>query len=99
MSIACASIDEARKVSDVLLDARLAACVQVIGPVESRFWWQGERESATEWLCLAKARAAHIDEIVTAVRSVHSYETPEIVATPIVGGSADYLAWVERETS
>lgn len=85
--------------SDALLDGRLAACVQIVGPVESRFWWQGAKETATEWLCLAKSRTALVDGVVEAVKSVHTYEVPEVIATPIVGGSADYLAWVVAETS
>ena len=99
ISIACGSPDEATAVGTALLDARLAACVQTIGPVESRYWWQGVQETATEWVCLVKTRVALVDEIVVAVRAMHSYEIPEVVATPIVGGSADYLAWVDGETS
>jgi periplasmic divalent cation tolerance protein len=99
ISIACGTPGEATAVGTALLDARLVACVQTIGPVESRYWWQGVLETATEWVCVAKTRVALVDEIVVAVRAVHAYEVPEVVATPIVGGSADYLAWVEGETS
>jgi periplasmic divalent cation tolerance protein len=98
ISIACGSAEEAAAVTAALLDARLAACVQTIGPVESRYWWQGAQQTATEWVCVAKSRTALVDDITAAVRAVHSYEVPEVVATPIVGGSADYLAWVEAET-
>jgi periplasmic divalent cation tolerance protein len=97
--IPCGSADEAAVISAALLDARLAACVQTIGPVESHYWWHGTQETATEWVCVAKSRLALVDEITAAVRAVHSYEVPEVVATPIVGGSANYLAWVEAETS
>lgn len=99
VSIACTSADEAAHIADTLLDARLAACVQMVGPIESRYWWQGEREAVTEWLCVAKTRVALVDGIVAAVRAVHSYDTPEIVATPIVAGSPEYLRWVAAETS
>lgn len=85
--------------ADALLDARLAACVQVVGPVGSRYWWQGGREVATEWLCLAKSRLALLDQVIAAVRAVHSYDVPEVVAVPIVGGDAEYLAWLEAETT
>jgi periplasmic divalent cation tolerance protein len=98
VSIACGSADEAHTVSKALLDARLVACVQTIGPVKSRYWWQGSQETATEWLCVAKTRTALVEDIVTTARAVHSYELPEVVATPIVGGSAEYLAWVDAET-
>ena len=84
LSVACASDAEAAAVADALLAARLAACVQIIGPIESRYWWQGEREQATEWLCLVKTRTALVDDVVAAVRAHHSYDTPEVIATPIV---------------
>lgn len=98
MTVAAGSADEARRIADSLLDARLAGCVQVVGPVESRYWWQGVQESATEWLCLAKTRAGLLDAIVAAVRAVHSYDTPEVVAVPILGGDPAYLAWLAAET-
>ena len=99
ISVACASDAEASAVADALLAARLAACVQIIGPIESRYWWQGEREQATEWLCLVKTRTALVDDVVTAVRAHHSYDTPEVIATPIVAGDAAYLAWLDAEAS
>lgn len=86
-------------VADALLDARLAACVQIIGPVESRYWWNGARERATEWSCVIKTRASLVDEVVTAVRAVHSYETPEILAVPVIAGDEAYVAWLEGEAS
>jgi periplasmic divalent cation tolerance protein len=70
--------------------------VQVLGPVSSRYRWQGEVETAREWLCLAKTTADRYSELEAAVRELHSYEEPEIVATPIVAGSAGYLAWVGK---
>src|SRR5438067_6950674 len=99
VSVACASDAEAAAVADALLAARLAACVQIVGPVESRYWWQGEREQATEWLCLVKTRTALVDDVVAAVRAHHSYDTPEVIATPIVAGDAAYLAWLDAEAS
>lgn len=99
VTVAAGSADEARRIADALLDARLAACVQVVGPVESRYWWQGVQESATEWLCLAKTKAELLDPVVAAVRRVHSYDTPEVVAVPILGGDPAYLAWLDGEAS
>jgi periplasmic divalent cation tolerance protein len=92
-----ASPEEAERIAQVLLDRRLAACVQVEGPLRSRYWWEGRQEEATEWRCTAKTRIELVDRVVTAVRAVHSYDTPEIVATPIVAGDPAYLAWVEAE--
>jgi len=99
VSISAGTAEEASVIADSLLDAHLAACVQIVGPLESRYWWQGAREQASEWLCLAKSRTTLVDEIVRTVRAVHSYATPEILAVPVVGGDASYLAWLEQETS
>ena len=93
------SRDEASIVADALLAARLAACVQILGPIESRYWWQGAREQASEWLCIVKTRSGLVDDVVAAVRAVHSYETPEILAVPVIGGDPAYLAWLEAESS
>jgi periplasmic divalent cation tolerance protein len=88
------SEEEAERISAALIEKRLAACVQVIGPISSRYRWQGKIEHEREWLCLAKTQASRYDELEAAIRELHSYEEPEIVATPIVAGSADYLAWL-----
>jgi periplasmic divalent cation tolerance protein len=88
------SREEADRIAAALLERRLAACVQVLGPVESRYWWDGALESATEWLCLAKTTADRVDAVVGAVQDVHSYDTPEVIATPVTGGSERYLRWV-----
>jgi periplasmic divalent cation tolerance protein len=99
VSITAGSEQEAAQIAEALLNARLAACVQVSGPVESRFWWAGRQETATEWLCLAKSRTELVDRIVAAVRAVHSYDTPEVIAVPIVGGDPAYLAWLAAGTA
>lgn len=87
----------ATRIASALLDRRLAACVQVAGPVRSRYWWVGAVEDATEWVCVAKTTAAAADLVVDAIRAVHPYDVPEILVTPVVGGNADYLAWVAGE--
>ncbi|HEX3325129.1 MAG TPA: divalent-cation tolerance protein CutA [Solirubrobacterales bacterium] len=89
-----ASKPEAEQISAALLDRRLAACVQVIGPLTSRYRWQGDIEEAQEWMCLAKTTASRYPALETAIRELHSYEEPEIVATPIVAGSDGYLSWI-----
>lgn len=81
-----------------LVEQRLAACVQVLGPVGSTYRWKGSVEQAEEWLCLIKTTAELYAAVERAIRSWHSYELPEIVATPIVAGSAEYLAWIRAET-
>lgn len=78
--------------------ARLAACAQVSSPIASTYWWNGEMTTAREWYIVMKTTADRLDQLVTHVRSVHPYEVPEIVATPITGGNPDYLQWIENET-
>jgi len=90
------SEEEAHRLATVVLEARLAACVQVTGPVGSRYWWQANLESATEWLCLAKTTEDLVDEVVAAIRAAHPYDTPEIIVLPIVGGDDAYLRWVSE---
>lgn len=82
-----------------LLDRRLAACIQLVGPVRSHYRWEGGRQCDDEWLCLAKTRAALTDDATTAIAALHPYDEPEVIATPIVGGSPGYLAWIVAETT
>ncbi|HWC13478.1 MAG TPA: divalent-cation tolerance protein CutA [Actinomycetota bacterium] len=90
---------EARKIADHLVEQRLAACVQVMGPITSTYRWQGSVERAEEFMCFVKTRCAMAAKVEAAIVSLHSYENPEIVVTPIEGGSSDYLAWVASETT
>jgi len=96
---AVASESEAERISVALIERRLAACVQVAGPIASRYRWQGKVEQAREWLCLAKTEASRYPELEAAIRELHSYEEPEIVATPIVAGSVGYLEWIGESLS
>ena len=85
---------EAEKISKGLLGAKLIACANIIGGVRSLFWWQGKIDSSKEVLLVLKTKRILFKKIVTKVRSLHSYQTPEIIALPIVSGSDDYLGWV-----
>jgi periplasmic divalent cation tolerance protein len=87
----------AEKIAQALLDRRLAACVQV-HQVSSRYIWKGSVERADEWSLAIKARAADFDEIAAAIRALHTYETPEILALPILAGDAATLEWLARAT-
>jgi len=91
------SREEAERIAAALVDGRLAACVQIAGPIVSRYRWRGAVETAEEWQCLAKTEAARYEQVEAAIRHVHSYEEPEILATPIVAGSDGYLRWVSKE--
>lgn len=93
------SEEEAERIAAALIERRLAACVQTIGPVASRFHWKGAVETEREWLCLAKTSAERYPKLEAAITELHSYEEPEIVATPIVAGSPGYLAWLGESLS
>lgn len=88
------SEEEAERIASLLVERRLAACVQVTGPIHSHYRWRGKVESEREWQCLAKTEAALYDEVEAAIRETHSYEEPEIVAIPVLAGSAGYLDWI-----
>lgn len=88
------SEEEAGRISELLVERRLAACVQVVGPVVSRYRWQGAVEEEREWQCLVKTTRAAYEQVEAAIREVHSYDEPEIIATPIVAGATGYLAWI-----
>lgn len=97
VSTTVASEEEAGDIARLLVEKRLAACVQVLGPVISHYHWQGKIETAGEYLCIAKSRAALYSEIEVAIKAVHPYEVAEIISTPIIGGSKEYLAWLDAE--
>lgn len=87
----------AQTIADTLLREKLAACVQILGPIESRYWWQGNLETAAEWQCLAKSRLPLYARLEAAIRREHSYEVPEIIVTRIETGNAAYLDWLKKE--
>ena len=93
----CADEEEGRKIADTLLDRRKAACLGIFPKGESFFWWKGKKDRAEEYLLVAKTRKSLLDELIRLVKEVHSYEVPEIIALPIVGGNPDYLDWLEKE--
>ncbi len=91
------SKEAAEKITNTLLEKRLAACVQIVGPITSTYWWRGKIETAEEWLCLIKSKTGLYEEVERTINELHTYETPEILALPIVTGSRAYLDWL-RET-
>jgi periplasmic divalent cation tolerance protein len=86
--------DAANRIGRRLVEERLAACAQVVGPVASVYWWQGEVESAGEWYCHLKTTAARVEALMARLRELHPYETPEIVALPMTEGDPTYLRWI-----
>jgi periplasmic divalent cation tolerance protein len=89
---------EAMELGRAAVEARLAACAQVAGPVASTYWWEGGIERAEEWLILLKTPADRFGELAAFLTDRHSYDEPEIVALPIAAGSAPYLSWIREET-
>ena len=90
--------EQAQQLAEALVKHRLAACVHVFGPITSMYWWQGKMERAEEWICEAKTRRDLYEQVEKALKSLHSYDEPEIIATPIVAGSEGYLQWIQAET-
>ena len=95
--ITTATAEEAQRISKVLLNQRKAACVNIVPRVSSLFWWQDKLDSAQESLLIVKTKASQLNEIVRLVKELHSYDVPEIIALPIVGGNQDYLEWIGKE--
>ena len=91
----CASEQEAEKLALLLLDRRLAACINVIPRVRSYYHWKGVVESADEWMLLIKSSRALFAAVAKTIEEAHSYEVPEVVALPFVDGSVNYLAWLD----
>jgi periplasmic divalent cation tolerance protein len=80
------------------VSARLAACAQVAGPIASTYWWENSLERAEEWLVIFKLPADRYQALADFLSERHSYDEPEIIATPIVDGSPAYLSWIAEET-
>jgi periplasmic divalent cation tolerance protein len=88
------SRDEARKIARALVERRLAACVNIVAPVESVYRWQGEVENAQEWLLIIKTTAQAFSKVREAICELHSYDLPECVLLSIEDGSKTYLEWI-----
>ncbi|GAA2596233.1 divalent-cation tolerance protein CutA [Streptomyces axinellae] len=92
------SEEDARELAAGAVERRLAACAQLNGPVTSVYRWEGEIRTDPEWQVLLKTSAARYPALESYLREAHGYDVPEIIATPVTQGSADYLAWVVAET-
>ncbi len=93
--VTASSKDEAKLIGENLLKEKLAACVNVVSGMESLFVWKGKMCDETEILLLIKSRQAFLTQVINLVKKIHSYEVPEVIALPIIGGSEDYLGWLE----
>jgi periplasmic divalent cation tolerance protein len=88
---------DAEQIASELVSRRLAGCVQVNGPIVSTFRWQGNVETAEEWMCVIKTTRAQVAAIEDAFKQIHPYEVPEIIAAPIIVGSKAYLKWLGEQ--
>jgi periplasmic divalent cation tolerance protein len=93
------SDDEARRIGRTLVDERLAACVNVVGPVRSIYRWDGAVQEGTEHLMIVKARRADVETLAARVCALHPYDLPEVIALDVVAGSAPYLDWLRSSTA
>jgi len=90
----CSSEEEAERLARLLVDQRLAACVNIMPRIRSLYRWKGEVESAEEWLLVIKSSRHLFDAMRIELEKAHSYELPEVLAMPVVDGSANYLNWL-----
>jgi periplasmic divalent cation tolerance protein len=93
------SEERARDLASALVEERLAACVQISGPIQSVYRWEGSVDSAPEWLLLMKTTATRFPALRDAIRARHPYDVPEIVAVRIEDGLPEYLSWIASSTS
>lgn len=88
---------DAQAIGNAVVEKRLAACVQIIGPITSTYWWEGKVETTEEWLCLIKSGRDLYERLEETIRKAHPYDVPEILAIPVTAGSERYLDWLDGE--
>jgi periplasmic divalent cation tolerance protein len=93
------SREEAEKIAQALVERRLAACANIVGPIHSVYRWQGKVETAAEHLLMVKTTARLFDSVAKVIRELHSYELPECIQLAIEDGSAEYLEWIEQSVA
>ena len=89
----------AEAIASALVEQKLAGCAQIIGPIVSTYRWNSDVECEEEWLCSIKTSKELLTDVEKTIKLIHSYDMPEIIAVPIVGGSSDYLTWLGEQCS
>lgn len=92
------SREEASRLAKSVIEARLAACAQIVGPITSTYWWDDQIEQDEEWMVVMKTAADRAGALTAHLNEHHSYDVPEVVATPVTAGNGEYLSWVTNET-
>ncbi|MFI9843811.1 divalent-cation tolerance protein CutA [Nonomuraea sp. NPDC051941] len=92
------SADEGAALAHSITSERLAAGVQIVGPIRSLYWWRGSLRDEQEWQLVIITTRPLLPALENHIKANHSYETPEIIATEIITGSDDYLDWIRQET-
>ena len=95
----CATEEEAEKIARALVEARLAACVNIVPGARSIYRWQGAVESAAEWVLMIKSSRLNFAQLCATLEKTHSYQVPEILAVPVVEGAPNYMNWLESQLS
>jgi periplasmic divalent cation tolerance protein len=93
----CGSEEEARRVARALVEARVAACVNIVPGIQSVYHWQGAIQEDSEWMLVIKSTRSMFDSLAAELRKIHSYQVPEVLAIPIIAGDQNYLDWMDRE--
>lgn len=96
--ITTGSTEEAQRIAHALVEERLAACVNIVAPIQSIYRWRGEIQTDNEALLIVKTQAQALERLAKRVKQLHSYEVPEIIALPILAGAEDYLHWIDEQT-
>ncbi|MBS7659731.1 MAG: divalent-cation tolerance protein CutA [Candidatus Bathyarchaeia archaeon] len=94
--VTASSKEEAERIAKVLLEDKLIACANIIGPVHSMFWWLDSIDNAQEYLIIMKTRKDLFERICEKVKALHSYQIPEVIATPIIDGLKQYMKWLDE---
>ena len=99
IQITTSSEKEAESIGRILIDEKLAACFQIVPAIRSLYRWKGAVCDDTEFLAIIKSRHCFLKKVIDRVKEIHSYEVPEVVAIPIIGGSEEYIKWMEESIS
>jgi periplasmic divalent cation tolerance protein len=96
--ITAGSKDEATRIGTALVNEHIAACANIVPQIRSLFFWEGKAQDESETLIIVKSRLPLMDRIIARVKELHSYSVPEVIALPVIGGSAEYLRWLQDST-